>query len=239
MLITLLTIFRKLYSFVMTNEKEPAATPSEDEPITAAESSAIPADQEKEENAAIPANETGEETPAEASPPEDPLTVAEAQSKANYERYLRSVADFENFRRRSLREKEELRKYATSALIEDILPALDNLELGLMSARHHQEGASIAQGFIMVAQQLKSVLQSHGLQEINPEKAEFDPHRHESTGQEPDEEVPEGMVLRVHRKGYLLHDRLLRPAMVILSSGAADAASENEEQPSTESATKS
>ena len=164
---------------------------------------------------------SGESTP-ETVGESDPVAAAKAESKANYERYLRSVADLENFRRRTLREKEELRKYATSSLIEDLLPALDNLELGLLSAKHHKEGASIAQGFVMVAQQLKSILQSHGLQEIDPTGQDFDPHRHESTGQEPSDTLEDGKVLRVHRKGYLLHDRLLRPAMVILSGGSPE-----------------
>ena len=170
------------------------------------------------ESEETPAVESDEVELGEAEE-KDSVEKWQAESRENYQRYLRAVADLENYRRRALREKEELRKYATASLIEDLLPALDNLELGLLSAEGNESGKSIAQGFIMVVQQLKSILQQHGLEEVNPEGETFDPHRHEATGHEASEEVEEGKVIRVNRKGYLLQGRLLRPAMVVVSGG--------------------
>ncbi len=155
--------------------------------------------------------------------PEEELEAAREEAKGNYERYVRSVAELENFRRRSLREKEEARKYAAASLVQDLLPVLDNFVLGLESARNHPEAAGISQGFEMVYQQTKSILKEHGVEEIDPAGQAFDPHRHESTGSEPHDEVPEGHVTRVVRRGYALNDRLLRPAMVVLSAGPAGA----------------
>ncbi len=163
---------------------------------------------------------------------EEQLSAALQESKSNYDHYLRSVAEMENYRRRSLREKEEARKYATASLVEDLLPVLDNFVLGLESARKHPEAKEITEGFNMVYRQIDSILKKNGVEEIHPLREEFDPHRHESTGYQPDDEVPEGRVVRVIRRGYALNDRLLRPAMVVLSGGprGAESAGESEAQ---------
>ncbi|MCH8474758.1 MAG: nucleotide exchange factor GrpE [Opitutales bacterium] len=193
----------------------------------------VPVDEESETVSGKSAEESaevkdGEETPetSEEIPEVDPLEEARAESKENYQRYLRSVADLENYRKRALKEKEELRKYAVSGLVEDLLPALDNLELGLLSAEGNEAGKSVAQGFVMVVQQIKSILQQHGLEEVNPVGEDFDPHAHEATAHEASEEFAEGKILRVHRKGYKLQGRLLRPAMVVVSSGIPETANE-------------
>ncbi len=190
------------------NEKEPATGES-------------PPGGEAEAATADPAPESAGESVPQAPSLEDELQAARDESKEHYDRYLRAVADMENFRRRSLREKEEARRYAAGALAEDLLPVLDNFELGLESARSHPEASGITQGFEMVYQQLKTILREHGIEEIDPGGESFDPHRHESTGTEPDDNVPEGKVLKVVRRGYALNGRLLRPAMVLLSAGAA------------------
>ena len=158
---------------------------------------------------------------AEAPLSEDPLAAAKREAAVNYDRYLRAVADLENYRRRATREKDELRQFATVNLLQGILPVLDNLQLGLAAARQQTDATTIANGLAMVLEQLKSVLDQHGLKEINPVGQKFDPHRHESISHQPSPAVKEEHVLQVVRIGYTLHGRLLRPASVVLSSGPA------------------
>jgi molecular chaperone GrpE len=134
---------------------------------------------------------------------------------------LRSNADQQNQQRRHQREREELRKYATSGLLEDLLPALDSLALGLESASTQADGRAVAEGFRMAVGQLRGILSGQGLVEVNPTGQPFDPARHEAVGSEASATVAEGTVLRVARAGWLLHDRVLRPAAVFVSSGPA------------------
>ena len=152
----------------------------------------------------------------------DALAGAKQEAAANYDRYLRAVADLENFRRRTVREKDELRQFAISRVLEDLLPVMDNLALGLNAAR--QSGAdmkTLVGGVELVLAQLKTVLANHGLKEISPLGQPFDANQHESLSAQPDPKVPEGNVVQVVRTGYSLNGRLLRPAAVILSSGTA------------------
>ena len=165
------------------------------------------------------------DTPAAAEAPAslpaaDALAAAKKEAADNHDRYLRAVADLENFRRRTVREKEELRLYAASRLLEDLLPALDNLGLALAAA--HQPKAdlkSLAGGVELVQQQLKSALAAHGLKEVNPVGQPFDPHQHEAISHLPSADVKAEHVLNVVRTGYVLNGRLLRPASVVVSSG--------------------
>ncbi len=151
------------------------------------------------------------------------LRVAELEGEVHRLRdtLLRSTADQQNQQRRHQREREELRKYAVAGLLEDLLPALDAFSLGLGSAASQSDGRAVADGFRMAVTQLRTILSAHGLAEINPAGQPFDPARHESVGQEPSAEVPEGSVLRVARSGWTLHDRVIRPASVFISAGPA------------------
>lgn len=139
---------------------------------------------------------------------------------------LRSSADQQNQQRRHQRDREELRKFATMGLIEDLLPALDSLALGLESAAGQSDGRAVAEGFRMAIGQLRSILSAQGLSEVNPLGAPFDPTRHEAVGQEASATLPEGSVVRVARAGWLLHDRVIRPAAVFVSSGPAQSAAQ-------------
>ena len=134
---------------------------------------------------------------------------------------LRSNADQQNQQRRHQREREELRKFATAGLLEDLLPALDSLALGLESAATQTDGRAVAEGFRMAVGQLRGILAGQGLVEVNPVGQPFDPARHEAVGSEASADVAEGTVLRVARSGWLLHDRVLRPAAVFVSAGPA------------------
>jgi molecular chaperone GrpE len=157
--------------------------------------------------------------------PAPDLTVRVAELEVEVARLrdtlLRSQADQQNQQRRHARDREDLRKYATASLIEDLLPALDALALGMESAKQQTEGKAVAEGFRMAVQQLRSVFTANGLSEINPLGLPFNPVQHETVGQQASEAVAEGSVVIVARPGWALNDRVLRPASVILSTGPA------------------
>ncbi len=167
-----------------------------------------------EQSAAEPQTVTLEE--------KEKLVAAQKETVTAQERYLRAVADFDNFRKRTIREKDELRQLATTSLMENLLPVLDNLNLGLAAAKQQSQSGNsknIVEGIAMVLEQFKTVLGHHGLKEVNPADGVFDPNFHESIGHQPSAEVPAEKVSQVVRLGFILNGRLLRPASVILSSG--------------------
>ena len=169
-------------------------------------------------------NDTPPPPDAEPLPPAGaaPADAAKKEAVDAQDRYLRAMADLENFRRRTIREKEELRLFAASRVLEDLLPVIDNLGLALNAARQpNAHLKNLIGGVEMVGQQLKSALAAHGLKEINPAGQPFDPHQHEALSHETSPTVPEEHVLTVVRAGYSLNGRLLRPAGVVVSSGPA------------------
>jgi molecular chaperone GrpE len=152
------------------------------------------------------------------------LEEAKKAAAKNHDHYVRAMADLENFRRRTVREKDELRQFAAGRVLEDMLPVLDNLALGLGAAKApNADLKNLVGGISMVLEQLKTSLAGHGLKEINPVGQKFDPNLHESIASQPSEEVGEGSVLQVVRIGYSLNGRLLRPASVVVSSGSVKA----------------
>jgi molecular chaperone GrpE len=146
------------------------------------------------------------------------------------QKLLRKAADFENFRKRALKEKEELRDSTEAFLIEDLLPAIDTLKLGLDAASKHPAADDITQGFNLVLDQFNNILNQRGLVETNPVGEPFDPKIHESISQIACEETPEGHIAETIRIGYFFKEKLLRPAMVAVSTGAPD----DSEEPPTE-----
>jgi molecular chaperone GrpE len=160
--------------------------------------------------------------PAEAAPKlDEQLAAAKQEAAASYDRYTRAVADLENFRKRALREKEELRLFAVSGLMEDMISIVDNLGLGLAAARQQTDVKAIVDGLALTMEQFKSTLARHGLKEVNPAGQRFDPNFHECISHQPSPEVAEEHVMQVVRPGYTLNGRLVRPASVIVSSGPA------------------
>ncbi len=162
---------------------------------------------------------------SESVAPEDPsallrkLEEVQAEAEAARTQHLRAVADLENFRKRSARERQALIQFACIHLVEGLLPTLDNLKIGLEAAKKHPEAQPITEGFTMVFEQFRGVLNQSGLKEVNPAGEAFDPNRHECVAHKPSDEIPEGKVLAVTRVGYAFHERLLRPASVVVSSG--------------------
>lgn len=132
---------------------------------------------------------------------------------------LRAQAELENFRKRSRREIVEERRYATLPLLRDVLPVVDNLRRAIESATDANSFAGLLEGVKLVASQLDTVLTQHDCQLIDALEAEFDPHFHEAISQIPSQECPAGKVVHVSQVGYRLHDRVIRPSQVVVSTG--------------------
>ena len=167
-----------------------------------------------------------EPIPAAPEPTTEPAPQTEEnpfeQLQGDMERFrdlaMRTQADFENYRKRAVRDKEEAVKYANAVLIERLIPLVDNFEFGIQAAR--AEGSqSVLVGLEMVAKQFQEFLTSVGVETIDAEGKPFDHNLHEAVAQEASDTVPEGFVIRQLRKGYKLRDRLLRAANVFVSKG--------------------
>jgi molecular chaperone GrpE len=153
----------------------------------------------------------------------DPQTLDEVrlleENAAFRERLLRLQADFENFRRRTQRERSELYRRANEDLVGELLPALDHFEIGLREAETDEAQRSLVDGFRLIYDQLLSALTKFGLEPLAAAGQPFDPHHHEALTQLPSNDVPADTVLEELRRGYRFGDRLLRAAQVVVSSG--------------------
>ncbi len=171
----------------------------------------------------------GQEKNAATPPVSDAPTSWETLRKERdelHDRYLRAVADLDNYRRRVVREKDELRQFAIKGVIESLVPVLENLGFAVASAKQTADPQVIATGVTMVLEQFRGALSSVGLVEINPAPgADFDPHQHESIAHAPSDSIPAEKIAQIVRSGFSLNGRLIRPASVILSSGKAAPAS--------------
>jgi molecular chaperone GrpE len=147
------------------------------------------------------------------------LAELEAERDERLADLQRVAADFENYRKRVLRDQEGLVARAHEKLVRELLPVLDNLERALDAAANHDE-ASLEEGVRLVQRALSDVLAKEGLAAIETEGA-FDPHVHEALLTQPSDE-PEGTVLEVVEKGYRVGDRVIRPARVVVSAGGED-----------------
>jgi molecular chaperone GrpE len=185
----------------------------------------------KTEQPPAPVDGTVEELPAAIEAgnitPEqlDELKTLAAKADEHWNRLLRTTADFDNFKKRAAREKQEAIKYANESLVQKVIPVLDNFEMALASAQTSSaEGLqSLQEGVAMIHGQLKGVLTEAGLEEVDATGKPFDPNFHEAVSQQESAEIAEGNVLQQLRKGYKLRERLLRPATVIVAkSPAAD-----------------
>lgn len=146
---------------------------------------------------------------------------AVTQQRDDYLDHLRRLqAEFDNYRKRVRRDGEDLRARATQGLVEEILPVLDNMYLACDAAKEHEEG-KLVQGVGMVTDQLCGLLKAHGVEELEATPGEaFDPTVHEAMSAIPSPDVAEGGIVQVMNRGYKLGERVLRPARVVVSSGA-------------------
>jgi molecular chaperone GrpE len=145
----------------------------------------------------------------------------EAELAAERDRNLRLRAELENVRSRSSREISENLKYAALPLVRDLLPALDNIDRALEAATKSGDSGALVEGFHMVRDQILSILQRHDFREIPAQGELFDPKHHAAILQQPSADVPAGHVIMVTQPGYQVHDRVVRPSQVIVSSGPA------------------
>jgi molecular chaperone GrpE len=145
----------------------------------------------------------------------------EAELAAERERNLRLRAELENVRGRAARELADQVRFAALPLVRDLLPVLDNIDRALEAAEKSGEKAALVEGVTLVRQQLASVLQQHNAREIPALGEPFDPQYHAAILQQPSEDVPASHVMMVTQPGYQMHDRVVRPSQVIVSSGPA------------------
>ena len=185
----------------------------------------------KDKNAPPPAPAAQETAGVEpvAVVPLTPEQIEELKMRAdraneNWDRLLRTTADFENFKKRAARERIETAQSAAAALVQKLLPVLDHFEMAQAAAQNagDDKQASLQAGVAMIQQQLKSVLTETGLEEIDATGKPFDPTLHEAVSQRETSEVPEGHVVEQLRKGYKLRERLLRPATVVVAKKPAE-----------------
>jgi len=149
----------------------------------------------------------------------DPLGALQAQAEEWRDRALRTQAELENYRKRAARDKAEGLRYANRNLLADLLPIVDNFDMGLQAATREGEDSVIAQGMRMVFKQMQDFLENAGVKEVEAAGMPFDPNQHEAVSAVASADLPEGAVLQVLRRGYRLHDHLLRAATVIVSKG--------------------
>lgn len=157
-----------------------------------------------------------------AAADDEPAPASADVLKENRElkdRVVRTLADFENYRKRADREKQEYFKYALADTLRDLLPVLDNFDRAL---EHAEEGDEFHKGVLLIYKQLFDVLKKHGVRPIDEKLVKFDPNVHEAVVREENPDVPNHSVVDVLQKGYFLHDRLLRPALVKVAVGGAD-----------------
>ena len=144
-----------------------------------------------------------------------------AKADEHWDRLLRTTADFDNYKKRAAREKQEAAKYANESLLQKLVPVLDTFDMAMAAAQNQEAVPSLKTGIAMVHQQLKSALSDAGLEEVDAAGKTFDPNLHEAVSQQETTALPEGQVVQQMRKGYKLRDRLLRPASVVVAKAPA------------------
>jgi len=174
-----------------------------------------------------------EERPKEQKSPEElleelkeELEGARKEAQEHYDKFLRLYAEFENYKKRVAREKAELVRYGNEELLRELLPVVDNLERALEHARQKGDPEAILEGIELVLAQFHQVLGRFGVSPIEAVGEQFDPERHEAVMEMESEEAPPGEVISEVQKGYMLNDRLLRPAKVVVAKAKGEESEE-------------
>lgn len=152
---------------------------------------------------------------------EKKIEAAEAEAKAAHDRFLRVSAEFENFKKRTRREVDDFRKFANEALIKELLGVVDNLERAVESSTSACEYNQLLEGVDLTLKEILKIFEKFNVKPIEALEQEFDPAVHQAVLQEASADHSENTVIREFQKGYTIHDRLLRPAMVVVSKLAA------------------
>ncbi len=173
---------------------------------------------------AVEAEVVVDESPSALDAVKAELAACRDELEQQKEQYLRARADMENFRRRMQREKEELSKFANESILREILPVIDNLERAVCHARENDaDSSSLLDGVEMTLSQFQKVLEKFNVTPVDAHGKPFDPACHEAMGQQESAECAPNTVVQVLQSGYMLNDRLLRPALVMVSKAAVKA----------------
>ncbi len=143
----------------------------------------------------------------------------EKKSQENYDLYMRTYAEMENIKRRGIKERQELSKYANESLIKEILPVIDNLQKAISHAQNDKNPSGLVEGIELTLDGLMATLEKAGLKEVEAEGKPFDPNFHEAISKQIDDKIAPGHVIIELQKGYVLNGRLIRPSMVVISEG--------------------
>lgn len=180
-------------------------------------------DQDQEKANANTIDSLEEDSPAtdgSSSVQEDLASKAE-ECKALNNKYLRLAAEFENYKRLSQRDQREQIRFGNEQLLKELLPVVDNMERAIKAARTNAGDSALVQGVELTLKQLSGILAKFGVQAVETTGQDFDPSAHQAVSYGPSNDVPANKVLDEFQKGYRLHDRILRAAMVSVSSGPA------------------
>ena len=198
-------------------------TTMENEPTIQPEGAPTPSPAAAASTEPAPSPEAGSGAATPESSP-SPIQIEELKAKAakadeHWDRLLRQAAEFDNFKKRAARDRQDAIKFANQGLLEKLIPVMDHFEMALAACQTAQDPAleSFKTGMVMIQTQLKTALAESGLEEVEAQGQPFDPNFHEAVSQLESTEVPEGHVVQQLRKGYRLKDRLLRPATVVVA----------------------
>lgn len=191
------------------------------------ESAAEPAEEAASQPSDTPPSDASPDTPAGDTPTEgeeltEQLAAAKEEAKTNYDRFLRAKADVDNIRKRCDRELSDFRKYANETILKELLPVVDTLERAMVSeAGDDPIAQSILEGVDLTLKELVRVMERFSVKPVTAVGKQFDPAFHQAISRVETDDHPEGTVVEEYQKGYLLHDRLLRPAMVVVATPVA------------------
>jgi len=143
------------------------------------------------------------------------LEIAQAKATENWDHYLRAKAEMDNLRRRNSKDLEKAHKYGIEKFVTELLPVLDSMVMGL--ATEDASAESLREGMILTMNMLEKMMEKLGIEEIDPMNEKFDPAKHQAMTMQPNADVEPNTVIAVMQKGYALNDRLIRPAMVMVS----------------------
>ena len=160
--------------------------------------------------------------------PEERIEKAEAEAKEAYDRFLRASAELENYKKRTQKEMAEFRKYANASLVKELLGVVDNLERAIESSNGSNEEGRLSEGLDLTLKELLKIFKTFHASPIEALGKPFDPSYHQAMMQQETTEQPENIVLDELQKGYMIHDRLLRPAMVVVSKSPAGSGNDDE-----------
>ena len=219
--------FRKKKRRTMNEEEEKksAGEPENPENQESSEKPESPENPENPESPETPENPESLENPENPATPENPETPEKPAEPNWKDQYARMLADFDNYRKRVARDREELAQFAAKDILKDLLPTVDNLALALEKAENKDD--PFVQGVKLAYDGFLKALADHGATPIDSVGEPFDANFHDALAQLPSPDVAEGVIMNEVKRGWLLHGKLLRAAQVVVSSGAPEKPAEN------------